>query len=90
MTEETKTLMIELAASEKKIAKRFKYLEAVLRFRDYDIKDKVKRIAELHCEIDSLKRKNEELEAELKIKSEIIRRQVVLMEKNRSSFCEME
>ena len=73
--------MNELFKVECKIEKHFKYLEACLKFCDEDIKAKVKRIAELHSEIDSLKRKNEELEAELQIKSDIVSKQVIMMGK---------
>lgn len=45
------------------------------------------RIADLHREIQKRDRLIEELEQEVKIKDEIIRKQVVLLSKSPSSFC---
>ena len=83
MTEETAFVMTELIKVNDKVDKRFKYLEAVLRFRDADIKAKVRRIAELHSEIDLLKRKLEESERELKYKDYIIQKQVIELQRSR-------
>lgn len=77
MTEETAFVMTELIKANDKVDKRFRYLEAVLGFRDADIKAKVRRIAELHSEIDVLNRRVEELEHELKYKDLIIQKQVI-------------
>lgn len=58
---------------------------------NYEIKERIemlqKHISELQGEIQYRDRRIEELEAELKIKAEIIRKQVVLMGKSPSSFC---
>lgn len=45
------------------------------------------RIADLHREIQKRDRLIDELEQEVKIKDEIIRKQVVLLSKSPSSFC---
>lgn len=56
-------------------------------FRSEEGKRLNKRIAQLHSEIQKRDRTITELEQEIKIKDEIIRKQVVLLSKSPSFFC---